>query len=245
MCFLRDNPGASYHDLFDKAQEQIHDHTMFKTVRPSDCFAPQIDLLKVWHFDNRAKMTSLKALQVNMRSETVLEMPLPFDQPIAQGRRRHGADPLQPARRRADEKVCPNQPRRDQIPNRANGHARRRRGELVRHQNRFENSRTASRRRPLLHVGNGRREARKTRRERIALADIIFPYVRFSHPEFVRILTWMRGQVISEDEVTGKLKTKGVFTDVHATVGGLDFHFGTGGIHGCVRRRSCARTPRR
>jgi hypothetical protein len=44
----------------------------------------------------------------------------------------------------------------------------------------------------------------------------------------------MRSQVITEDEVTGKLKTKGVFTDVHATVGGLDFHFGTGGIHGCV-----------
>jgi hypothetical protein len=81
---------------------------------------------------------------------------------------------------------------------------------------------------------SGRREARKTRRDRIALADIIFPFVRFSHPEFARILTWMRAQTITEDEVTGKLKTKGVFSDVHATVGGLDFHFGMGGIHACV-----------
>jgi hypothetical protein len=55
----------------------------------------------------------------------------------------------------------------------------------------------------------------------------------------------MRGQVISEDEVTGKLKTKGVFTDVCATVGGLDFHFGTGGIHGCVPSQVVRPTPRR
>jgi hypothetical protein len=39
--------------------------------------------MKLHHMDNRAKMTSLKALQVNMRLDSVVEMPLPWDQPIA------------------------------------------------------------------------------------------------------------------------------------------------------------------
>lgn len=38
---------------------------------------PQIDMMKVCHFDNKAKMTSLKALQFAMRSESVED--LPFD----------------------------------------------------------------------------------------------------------------------------------------------------------------------
>jgi hypothetical protein len=50
LHFLWQNPGATVEDIYSKAQEQIHDRTMFKTVRPSDCFAPQIDLFSLWHF---------------------------------------------------------------------------------------------------------------------------------------------------------------------------------------------------
>lgn len=234
MTFIRNNPDCAHWDIYDKAQEQIHDRTMFKTVRPSDCFAPQIDLMKLWHFDNRAKMTSLKALQVNMRSETVLEMPCPFDQPIS----REDIDRILIPYNRHDvaqtkkfalislEAIKFRIELMDMLD-----------GDVVNWSDTKIGSKILEQR-----LGDdvcyawegGRREVRKTRRDRIALADIIFPYIRFDHPEFNRILTWMRGQVISEDEVTGKLKTKGVFNNVHATVGGLDFHFGTGGIHGCV-----------
>jgi hypothetical protein len=43
-----------------------------------DRFAPQIDLFKIHHFDNKAKTTSLKALQINMRSPTVVDSPVQF-----------------------------------------------------------------------------------------------------------------------------------------------------------------------
>lgn len=37
----------------------------------------QIDLMKIWHFDNDAKRTRLKDLQFNMRSDSVEDLPIP------------------------------------------------------------------------------------------------------------------------------------------------------------------------
>jgi hypothetical protein len=80
----------------------------------------------------------------------------------------------------------------------------------------------------------GRREPRQTHRSEIALAEIIFPYIRFESAEFNRILTWMRQQVLTADDLTESIKTKGVFTGVSARLGDFEFYFGTGGIHGSV-----------
>jgi hypothetical protein len=44
----------------------------------------------------------------------------------------------------------------------------------------------------------------------------------------------MRTQTLSADELNETIQTKGVFKGVKANVGGVDFHFGTGGIHGSV-----------
>jgi hypothetical protein len=234
LHFLRDNPGATYFDIYDKAQEQIHDRTNFKTIRPRDYFAPQCDLLKLWHFDNNARRTSLKALEFNMRLDSVVEMPLPFDKPIA----REDVDRILIPYNKWDVSATKQFALvsldaikfRIELMDILDG-------DVLNWSDAKVGSKILEQRLgdDLCYTwASGKREPRQTRRTRIALADIIFPFIRFSHPEFNRILTWMRGQVISEDEVTGKLKTKGVFTDVHATVGGLDFHFGTGGIHGCV-----------
>jgi hypothetical protein len=46
-------------------------------VYPGDRFIEQIDLFKIHHFDNKARATSLKVLEFNMRSETVEELPFP------------------------------------------------------------------------------------------------------------------------------------------------------------------------
>ncbi len=45
------------------------------SIRMSDRILPQIDLVKVNHFDNHAKRTSLKALQFAMRSASVEDLP--------------------------------------------------------------------------------------------------------------------------------------------------------------------------
>ena len=46
-------------------------------VRESDHFIQQVDLYKIHHMDNTAKATSLKMLEVNMRSDNVEDLPFP------------------------------------------------------------------------------------------------------------------------------------------------------------------------
>jgi hypothetical protein len=46
-------------------------------VKPTDRYIPQIDLMLIHHFDNGARMTSLKALEFNMRSLTIEDLPFP------------------------------------------------------------------------------------------------------------------------------------------------------------------------
>src|SRR3990167_2263567 len=40
---------------------------------------PQLDLYKIWHFDNKNKATSLKYVEVGIRFHNVEDMPVPFD----------------------------------------------------------------------------------------------------------------------------------------------------------------------
>jgi hypothetical protein len=240
--FLWQNPGATVEDIYDKAQERIHDHTPFNQIWQSDRFAPQLDLLKMMHFDNHAKRTSLKALQFAMRSESVMEMPLPFDQPMTGDQVRMMLVPYNSHDVAETKKFALYN--LDAIKFRI-GLSETLRGDVLN----FSDSKIGSK---ILEqrLGDdlcytwesGRKEPCKTRRDRIALADIIFPYISFQNAEFNRVLSWMRTQTISEDEVTGKLKTKGVFTGIKARVGGIDFHFGTGGIHGSVSSQRFAAT---
>lgn len=46
-------------------------------IRSSDVLIPQVDLFKVHHFDNKARMTSLKMLEFNMRSDSIEDLPFP------------------------------------------------------------------------------------------------------------------------------------------------------------------------
>ncbi|MGJ5032419.1 hypothetical protein ACQR1I_36665 [Bradyrhizobium sp. HKCCYLS2038] len=234
LHFIWQNPGCTVWDIYEKAQEQIHDRTMFKMVWESERFAPQIDLLKLWHFDNKARMTSLKALEINMRSETVMEMPLPFDEPIAAWNvdsvlipyNRHDVKETKRFALISLDAIKFRIELQDILDGDVLNWSDSKIGSKILEQRLGDDV--------CYEWVDGRRQKRQTRRHRVAFSEIIFPYIRFDHPEFNRVLDWMRGQAITEDEITGKLKTKGVFTDVCATVGGFDFHFGMGGIHGCV-----------
>ena len=51
-------------------------------------------------------------------------------------------------------------------------------------------------------TSSGRRQMRQTPRHRIALKDIIFPYIRFEGQEFNGILNYLNQQVLTADEAT-------------------------------------------
>jgi len=71
---------VSFQKLFDISQSIIHSQRGdrgFSGISVENRIIPQIDIFKFCHFDNKAKSTSLKALQFNMRVESLED--LPFD----------------------------------------------------------------------------------------------------------------------------------------------------------------------
>lgn len=255
LHFFYHNPTATVSQLYGKAQSIIRTSDRFAhRVWDNERFAPQIDLFQVHHFDNVAKSTSLKALEINMRSPFVMASPVEFDTCLT--------------REQID---------RDLIPYNINDTSETKRfahyslpainfriglcGILGRHETEPLNYNDTKIGEKMLeqrlgddvcyewreqHYSDGtsssKRVRRQTHRAQIVLADIIFPYIRFERPEFQRVLDFMRAQVLTPDELYDPynpepIKTKGVFKDLTAQVGGLEFVFGTGGVHASVERQ--------
>lgn len=241
------NPFITYQELYELSQSIINhpfNAPPRKTVYQSDRFAPQIDLMRVHHFDNKAKRTSLKALEINMRSDNVVEFDHPFDQPLS----KHLIDtkliPYNIWDTKETKKFALHSMQALEF---RVGLMERLEGDVMN----FNDSKIGSKileQRLGVNLcytleprwpgdNNPRKHPRQTIRNRIALNDIIFPYIRFNNPEFNRVLDYMRAQVLTPDDIEdpdATIKTKGVFSDLKAHVGGIEFSFGTGGIHGSV-----------
>jgi len=76
--------GAIANDIFQFAQKviQISNHGGFLTFPEWKLTIPQLDLFKIWHFDNKAKMTSLKWVEYMIDLPSIEEMPLDFRKPV-------------------------------------------------------------------------------------------------------------------------------------------------------------------
>ena len=59
--------------VYKKAQSVIK--AEFSTVKEEEVMIPQMDLFAIWHFNNKARITSLKRLEINMNYPNVLDMP--------------------------------------------------------------------------------------------------------------------------------------------------------------------------
>ena len=233
---IRENSYCSVEDIYEHSQMLIKSTDRFgNTIWQDNRFAPQIDLFKLMHFDNRAKQTSLKALQFAMRSESVMEMPLPFDQPLTREQIEtvlipYNKHDVRETKRFALFNI-------DAIKFRIEITDDMVKGDVVNWNDVKIGAKLVEQRLgdDLCYTWeSGRKRPRQTVREQIRINDIIFPIVEFKNPEFARVLSWLRTQTLHADEVTERLKTKGVFTGIVAHVGGIDFCFGTGGMHASV-----------
>lgn len=204
-----------------------------KPIWMNERLIPQIDIFKINHFDNKARRTSLKALEFAMRSESIEDLPYPPGTVLTSEQIDHliaynGHDVTET---RKFIRLC-----QDHIEFRR---------KLITGQSSLQltgdvmnfNDTKIGKEYLIQQLGDhvcytrasGSRQPRQTFRHSINLGDIIFPYIRFNQPEFNRILQWFKSQTIDG--------TKGVFKDVVASIGGFDFCFGTGGIHGSIERR--------
>jgi len=238
---------VTYAHLYEKSKSIINSQDRFgNMIWQSDRFTPQIDLYKIHHFDNRAKTQSLKGLEFNMRSASVLEGNVDFDTPLEHAR----IDSVLIPYNQWDVKETKNFAlisaeaisfRRDMSSMLT--------GDLLNF-----NDTKIGKELLIQRLGDnlcfdrssGKKQPRQTIRSTIPLADVIFPYISFQHPELNRVLNWMKAQTLTpadlepgDDGSNGpaRVSTKGVFTGVNAVIDGFQFDFGTGGIHGSVTAR--------
>jgi hypothetical protein len=196
-------------------------------VNPSDRFVQQIDLFKIHHFDNKARATSLKVLEFNMRSDNIEDLPFPVGTTLTQEQievlKHYNAHDV--AQTKAFFKHTFDMLKfREELTLKYDR-------DFINHNDtkigkdyfvmKLEEAGVS-----CYDYGSGGRTPRQTKRPSIALKDAILPWIAFEQPEFNRVLDWLKGQVITE--------TKGVFTDLIARVSDFDFVFGLGGIHGSV-----------
>lgn len=239
--FIYTNPHATAQEIYAKSQSIVTSQERFgHIIWPRDRFAPQIDLAKVHHFDNKAKTTSLKALQINMRSDTVMESPVPFGKPVTAEEVDIAVLPynlhdVTETKRFAHISMSALEFRIgliEQFGIEVLNYNDVKIGVKMLEQRLGDNV--------CYTWDSGRKRQRQTVRYQIPLRNIIFPYVQFNNPEFQRVLEFMREQVLTPDDLDdpdAPIVTKGVFKNLSANVGGLAFYFGTGGVHASVEQQ--------
>jgi hypothetical protein len=201
------------------------------TVWERDQAFAQIDLFKIHHFDNAAKMTSLKSLEFCMNMDSVEDLPFPVGQELTYDQmdvlhdyNYHDTDAtamfyvrtigMIELREKLGEKFSQNFINMSDV----------KMGEQILITEMQKNGIEC------FEYINGRKYKKQTWRTSINLGDVIFPYVKFEHPEFERVRIYLASKTIKE--------TKGLLTDLFAQVDSLKYTFGTGGLHASVESTS-------
>jgi hypothetical protein len=196
---------------------------------------PQVDLYRIWHFDNQARRTSLKQIEIALRLPHVADLPFPPgtvlspDQiPALLAYNRHDVRATEAfyheSRTALQFRAEMSEALGEDVTNASDSSI----GSKV-FISRLEAASPGACGRPG--------QWRQTPRASIRLADCILPYVSLEHPAFRAVLDQLRATTIRH--------TKGVFDDLTATCYGLTFAFGTGGIHGAVEGRTWRATTTR
>jgi hypothetical protein len=196
-------------------------------VKPSDQFVTQLDLFKIHHFDNKARATSLKVLEFNMRADSIEDLPFKVGTTLT----REQVDVLKKYNQHDVSMTKAFYHKSLDMIHFREELTRKYARDFMNHNDtkigkdyfvmKLEEAGVS-----CYDYSDKGRTPRQTKRPVIHLKDAILPWISFEQPEFNRVLQWLKAQSITE--------TKGVFTDLTATVNGFTFVFGLGGIHGSV-----------
>lgn len=220
-------------DIYNKAMSIISANGPARfshMVWESDWLVQQIDLYKIHHFDNVSKATSLKVLEFNMRMKNIEDLPFDVGVNLTNEQKDVLIDYMWHDIK-ATDMFCDES--EDQIKLREKLTAKYDKNFIN-----YNDTKIGSE--IFIHelekagvnchtYASKKKVVRQTKRESIRIADTILPWIEFEHPEFQRILNWFKSQTITE--------TKGVFKDINCKIDGLQFDFGTGGIHASVNNQ--------
>lgn len=196
-----------------------------KRIKYSERIIPQIDMMKICHFDNVARSTSLKALQFAMRSESLEDLPFDIrdlnDQEKDVLKQYNIHDVIE------TEKFF--------LKNKHHLDMRREyleegilRGDVLNY-----NDVKIGVEYLITRIGHNKcfsgNKPKQTMRESITFSNIILPKIHFRTEPFQEVHSWfMQQRVYMTSPDRPKLK---------ANLGGVDFHFGVGGLHASVENK--------
>jgi hypothetical protein len=218
-------------DIYNKALSIINadnNNKFAHLIYDKDRYVQQIDLFKIHHFDNVAKFTSLKMLEFNMRSQSIQDLPFPPGTYLQNSEIDHLID-----YNKKDVTETSKFFDKSQKEIEFRKHLTKKYGKNYLNANdkkigtdylidKIEKIKPGS----CYIKTTGRKKPNQTYRKSISFNDIIFPYIQFKHPEFIRIYNFLINTTITE--------TKNAIKDLNCTINNFKFNFGTGGIHGSI-----------
>lgn len=233
--YIMDNPNCTTEDIYTLAQEIINSQ---KHGGPNryiiwNPLVPQLDLMRVHHFDNKAKLTGLKTLEFNMRMRSIRDMPFPHGSIVPRDGidtvltyNAHDVNATELFLEKSADKIAFRRSLNPEWLNYNDGKIGKQffidglteAGvecfEWVERQHPFEGRRRVPRHTP--------------RPDGVWLSDVILPWISFKTPMLRDFLEEIKGELITD--------TNGSFARVFE-LGGIKITFGLGGIHGSVKRR--------
>jgi len=214
--------------IFQKCEAIIHGDSFKHMIWPDNRMLKQWDLFKINHFDNKARSTSLKMLEFNMRADSIQALPIKpgtyvndvqADELVSYGvhdvmmtyKFLKECQPAVRLRYKLSDKYYIDFTNFND----------------TKIGKEFFIDLLEKRQSGICYDRDGwKKSPRQTIRHEIHLGDVIFDNIKFNDPEFQRVHQWLSSQTITE--------TKGVFKNLSCTTGGIEYVFGLGGIHASV-----------
>ena len=183
--------------------------TKFKyVVKQDDVILPQVDLFLINHFDNKARSTSLKMLEFNMRSDDIQDLPFPVGKILTPDEMDtlityNMQDVLQTLK---FYDYCTDAlDLRDQLTELYGFDCTNFNDTKIGKQL-FINTLEKENPGCCYTVTDRGRKMNQTKRKSIKIKDCLLDYIKFDNPEFKAVHEWLLNQTIQE--------TKGVFTEI-------------------------------
>lgn len=208
--------------IYKKAQEVISEE--WSSIDDLYVKIPQLDLFRIWHFNNVARMTSLKKLQIAFRYQNVQDMPYAHYETIETEEQVHEILDYNlndvDATREFYLISVPKIELRKELYKRYG----------LKCMN-YPDSKIGEDLTLQLYcneTGESYNEVRKrrTHRKQFKFSECLPKYVNFETSEFNDLLSYLKG--IEVTELKGSFKYDFEYN-------GFQFDLGTGGIHGCIR----------
>lgn len=214
-------------DIYSRAQELIGSQFSIIPQMPykeKDMLISQMDLFRIWHFNNPARSTSLKSLQIAMNYPNVEDMP------IHHNTKNISTEDIENILSYNLNDVLSTY----EFYKRSKGKIDLRKGLIKKYGLKclnYPDSKIGEELTLKLYceaTGLKSYDVKKLRTEReiIHLRDCIFPYIKFKTPVFNEFLEELK--TISVKETNGAFKKSIIFKR-------FQYDYGLGGIHGCIK----------